>query len=411
MAIACGDDDSAEGSPTATLRIHTGTVEVQGTAAAAFVPATDGQVLTEGAAVRTGPDGRAILEWPDGSITRLDFDTVFRISELRAAATLGGGSVEAEQDSGASYNRVVALTETGSRFSVVTPTAAASVQGTTYAVVINPDGSTTVIVTDGTVVVTTVGGEEVIVEAGFMVTIGADGSIDGPTPIPDDVLNSEWMRFNETCDAGTCPVTIGAGPVASIAISPTDATIDQGESQAYTAEGFDDAGTSAGQVEATYDLDEIPCDGSICTPAAPGDYTVTATFDGFSATANLTVLATGDIQVTLDWDVFVDLDLWVSGPDGEIVKFNNPEGASGGRLDRDAYADCEFSAVPPENTVWDTTAPSGEYEVTVHVYDICAESAVGFELTVSIGGEVILVVDDVVLTATDETYEVSFEKP
>jgi hypothetical protein len=35
---------------------------------------------------------------------------------------------------------------------------------------------------------------------------------------------------------------------------------------------------------------------------------------------------------------------------------------------------------------------------------------VGFVLTVSIGGQVVLVVDDVVLTSNDETYEASFTK-
>ena len=143
----------------------------------------------------------------------------------------------------------------------------------------------------------------------------------------------------------------------------------------------------------------------------PRDYTITGTFGSHTATANLTVLATGDIQVTLDWTAFVDLDLWVTDPSGETIKFDNPESASGGRLDRDAYADCQFSAVPPENTVWDALAPSGEYLVTVHVYDMCGESEVAFELTVSIEGEVMLVVNDVVLTFTDETYEVTFERP
>jgi uncharacterized protein YfaP (DUF2135 family) len=130
-----------------------------------------------------------------------------------------------------------------------------------------------------------------------------------------------------------------------------------------------------------------------------------------TATANLIMLATGDIQVTLNWDAAVDLDLWVTDPSGETVMYDHPFAASGGRLDRDAYPDCVFTEVPPENTVWDETAPSGEYLVTVHVYDMCGESAVAFELTVVIGGEVILVVDDVVLTATGDTHEVTFEKP
>ena len=409
VAGACGDDDSSD-NPTAILRILSTPVEVQ-EPGGGFAPGVDGQVLAEGAVIRTSSSGRASLEWFDGSVTRLDYNTEFTITNLQVATAIAGSQIEADQDSGGTYHRVIELTETGGRFSVDTPTAAAAVQGTTYAVVLNPDGSTSVIVTDGTVLVTSATGAEVAVEAGSMVTVDADGEITGPVPIPDEVRNSGWIQFNETCDEGSCPTAISPGSVSAIEISPVDATINQGESQAYSTQGLDSAGNPVGQVPATYDMNGVPCDGSNCTPLEPGDYTVTATFAEHTATANLTVLATGDIQVTLDWSAFADLDLWVTGPDGETIKYDSPASSSGGRLDRDAYPDCEFSQVPPENTVWDTTAPSGEYLVTVHLYNICGESEVAFELTVSIGGEVILVVDDVVLTFTDETYEVTFEKP
>jgi hypothetical protein len=407
VVIACGDDGSSADATTVTLRIHAGTVEVQEGPNAAFAIASDGQLLREGDTVRTGPDGRASVEWFDGSVTRLDFGTLFRIADLRPTGQIGGSRIEAEQESGATFNRVIELTETGSRFSVATPTATAAVQGTTFVIIDNPDGSTTVAVIDGAVVVTTATGAEVVVEAGSMVTVDAAGVVSGPSPIPEELLDGEWIRFNEACDAGDCSVAA----VASIEISPADATINVGESQAYAAEGFDAAGAAVGSIEATYEIDGIPCDGATCTPLEPGDYTVTGTHAGLTGTANLIVLATGDIQVTLDWDAAVDLDLWVTDPSGETVMWDHPFAASGGRLDRDAYPDCVFSEVPPENTVWDETAPSGEYLVTVHVYDMCGESAVAFELTIAIGGEVILVVDDVVLTATGDTHEVTFEKP
>jgi hypothetical protein len=402
VVIACGDERLPV---TVTLRIHAGTVEVQAGADTGFATASDGQILGEGDTVRTGPDGRASIEWFDGSVTRLDFGTVFRIADLASAGLSGGSRVEAEQTAGTTFNRVIGLTETGSRFSVATPTASAAVQGTTFIVINNPDGSTTVAVTDGTVVVTTATGAEVVVEAGSMVTVDAAGNVSGPLPIPEELLDGEWIRYNEACDAGDCAVAAAA----SIGVSPADATINVGESQAYAAEGFDAGGVSVGSIPATYEIDGVPCDGASCTPLEPGDYTVTATHAGLTATANLIVLATGDIQVTLDWDAPVDLDLWVTDPSGETVMWDHPFAASGGRLDRDAYPDCVFSEVPPENTVWDEAAPAGEYLVTVHVYDMCGESAVAFELTIAIGGEVILVVDDVVLTATGDTHEVTFE--
>jgi hypothetical protein len=404
VVVACG---GAGGGSGTTLKILAGTVEVQASAGADFAPADDGQALREGSVVRTGSDGRAAIEWLDGSETRLDYGTTFRIATLESPI-VGGTRIEGEQTTGSTYNRVVALTEQGDRFSVDTPTASAAVQGTTFAVIVEPDGSTTVIVTDSSVVVTTSQGE-IVVPAGTMVTVDANGDVEGPSPIPQSILNGDWIRFNEGCDQGDCEVAIGSGDLASIEISPADATINLGESQAYGAAGFDDTGAPLGQVQAVYDLDGVPCGGSTCTPTAAGDYTVTATYGGFTATANLTVLTTGDVQVTLDWSAPVDLDLWVTDPNGDTVAYDNSVVASGGYLDRDAYALCDFSDSPPENIVWDASAPSGEYTVTVDVYDMCSASSVTFTLTVRVGGRVVLDVTDT-LTSTGDQHEETFRK-
>jgi hypothetical protein len=69
------------------------------------------------------------------------------------------------------------------------------------------------------------------------------------------------------------------------------------------------------------------------------------------------------------------------------------------------------SDTPPENAVWSSAAPSGEYVVTVHVFDLCGVDSTGFELTVRVGGEVVLLIDDVTLTEAGETYEASFTVP
>lgn len=61
--------------------------------------------------------------------------------------------------------------------------------------------------------------------------------------------------------------------------------------------------------------------------------------------------------------------------------------------------------------MWEAGAPSGEYTVTVHVFDICGLDSTDFVLTVLVGGQVVLVVDDVVLAATDATYEATFTVP
>ncbi|MEX1208975.1 MAG: FecR family protein [Acidimicrobiia bacterium] len=411
-SLACGDDASGE-DLFATLRIHGGTVEVDADGAGTFAAGTEGQILAEGATVRTGSDGRASIDWPDGSVTRLDFDTSLRISALeRGSGVIASTVIEGEQKTGNTYSRVVDITETGNRFAIDTPTASAAVQGTTWAVLVNPDGSTSIVVTEGAVLVTTSSGEEVLVEAGSTVTISEDGSVTGPMPTPDDLLNSDWIVFNDDCDTtGECTTEFNAGGIEAIELLPSEAAINLGESQTYSAQGLDEAGNPTGEVAATFDLDGVPCDGAVCTPTAAGDYTVTATFGDHQATGTLAVLTPGDVQVTLDWGAVVDLDLWVTDPAGETVNWQNTESASGGVLDRDAFADCEASDIPPENTVWTAGAPSGEYTVTVHVFDICGLDSTDFVLTVRVGGQVVLVVDNVVLAGTDDSYEATFTVP
>jgi hypothetical protein len=189
----------------ATLYILAGTVEVSGPDGT-LAAGRDGQSLIPGTTVRTSPDGRAAIEYPDGSVTRLDRSTEFTVS------VLGGDpeapEIEGVQTSGNTYHRVTSLLERGSRFTVTTPTAVAGVQGTEYAVFVESDGATLVAVIAAEVQVTAGAGEEIAVTAGEAVAVAADGS-PGPTiPIPPDLLSGDWLVFNrvlegDASDAGS----------------------------------------------------------------------------------------------------------------------------------------------------------------------------------------------------------------
>ena len=93
------------------------------------------------------------------------------------------------------------------------------------------------------------------------------------------------------------PVSIAVGALASITISPDTATIASGDSQVYTAEGFDAFHNSRGDVTGDTDFTIAPnggstgasCAGATCTAALAGAYTVTGTDGAFSDTAALTV--------------------------------------------------------------------------------------------------------------------------
>merc|ERR1712232_101274 len=60
-----------------------------------------------------------------------------------------------------------------------------------------------------------------------------------------------------------------------------------------------------------------------------------------------------------------DLDLWVTDPSGEVIKYNNKESESGGELDVDKR---EWHDDPVENVIWRKNAPKGEYLVRVHTF-------------------------------------------
>ncbi len=203
---------TASAKQIATLRLFGGQVAVQH-GSGAFVGGEDGASLHEGDTVRTGPDGRASIEYFDGSETRLDYDTTLTLVVLETLDNAAGSKViEASQTDGNSYNRVAELTDPESRFDIETPTLTASVQATEYALMVD-GGSTTIAVVDGIVKATGATGS-VAVPAGYMVVVGPDGAIGQIEEISQELLDSDWLRFNwcEFDSVRGCPEDTGVEP-------------------------------------------------------------------------------------------------------------------------------------------------------------------------------------------------------
>ena len=77
---------------------------------------------------------------------------------------------------------------------------------------------------------------------------------------------------------------------------------------------------------------------------------------------------TSEVQVSLMWDNYNDLDLHVLCPSGERIHGGNKVSECGGELDVDANVRPETKK-PVENIVWpDFRAPPGVYKVYVHHY-------------------------------------------
>ena len=77
--------------------------------------------------------------------------------------------------------------------------------------------------------------------------------------------------------------------------------------------------------------------------------------------------ASGDVQISLAWDDYNDLDLHLFCPSGERIYFNNKKSECGGHLDVDMNVR-PVSKTPVENVVWAGNAPLGTYKVGVHFY-------------------------------------------
>jgi len=95
---------------------------------------------------------------------------------------------------------------------------------------------------------------------------------------------------------GTASLTVNAGLLDHLVLSPASASIAAGGSQAYTADGRDQYDNSLGDVTASTTFTIAPngsCSGASCTAATAGGHTVTSTKAGKTGTASLSVTAAG----------------------------------------------------------------------------------------------------------------------
>lgn len=186
----------AQSRQFATFHLQEGTVEIQRGGQGGFAAAAEGQTLREGDVIRTGPDGRAEIEYFDGSITRLDYNTTFTIVALEEDTEDGSTAIEADQSSGGTFSRVVELSGSDSRFETSTPTAVASVRGTDYFMLINDDGTQTIGVIEGLVQVGGTVGDDVGLGALRGVEASPSGVLGEPFDLPPELLNSDFLRWN-----------------------------------------------------------------------------------------------------------------------------------------------------------------------------------------------------------------------
>jgi len=102
----------------------------------------------------------------------------------------------------------------------------------------------------------------------------------------------------------------------------------------------------------------------------------------------LTSVGSGDVEVSLNWDVDTDADLHVVDPTGFEIYYGATTSPSGGSLDLDSNAACSLDHKRAEHVTWPTTTPpSGTYEVIVDSWSMCTLPSVNYLVTVNVKGK------------------------
>jgi hypothetical protein len=101
------------------------------------------------------------------------------------------------------------------------------------------------------------------------------------------------------------------------------------------------------------------------------------------------VVGTGDVQVSVSWDVDSDLDLHVAEPGGAEIYWDSPSSPTGGVLDLDSNPGCAIDSGRSENVTWPAgLAPPGDYEIRVDLWDACGVTPTNFVVTLVVVGQV-----------------------
>ena len=122
---------SGSNAALATLAVSTDNVSVRKDGKKKFKPATDGQGLRAGDTIKTDATGTAEIDYGNDAYTRLDVNTTFTIVVL--TDDQGVRQVQGSLETGQTWNRTAALTESGS-FQQEGAGANATVRGTAFAI-------------------------------------------------------------------------------------------------------------------------------------------------------------------------------------------------------------------------------------------------------------------------------------
>jgi len=204
VLAACGGGGgstkaAAASSSDATLKIRDQAAELRANATAAFAAANDGQGLSIGQTVKTNGTGFAQVNYRDGSLTRLDANAQFTLTDLTTAGQ--AQRVVGTLDGGRAWSNVQKVTSSDGRYEIDTSVATASVRGTKFNTDCTAaDGSCTFTVIEGVVIVTPKTEGPITVNAGQSLIVPRSGTATANPLTPDQLRQDPWIAKNITID-------------------------------------------------------------------------------------------------------------------------------------------------------------------------------------------------------------------
>jgi hypothetical protein len=172
----------------------------------AFVAGPTGTVVQPGDAVKTDAKGRAAIQLPDGTLTRMAGNTEIALTSAHFAKTGNLQDASILQKAGRTFTNVQHLV-TGAVFKVGGQSAVASVRGTKFEILVNPDGSMLVKLFDGQLDLD--GKNKVHLVAPQQSTVDAQGNVSPGGPIlpdPNDPFGPQILA-SDASNTGTTPGT------------------------------------------------------------------------------------------------------------------------------------------------------------------------------------------------------------
>jgi FecR protein len=189
----------AAASAAATLTIYKGTAQRAPAGSNTFSPVLSGQGLNGGDQVRTGAATAAAIRFGDGSITRLDSNTTVTVKMLTHQGSEYQTSLS--QSVGKTWNKVQRLVGVA-KFNVTGPSSStAEVRGTTFVLIIEPNGDVRIDDYQGTVIFHGKAGSVTVTTSQSSTILNGTSSPQPATGIPTADLQDPITVFNIAADA------------------------------------------------------------------------------------------------------------------------------------------------------------------------------------------------------------------